>query len=124
MAGEGEYVDCFLFPIATDAIPVYSEIAEAVARIWVEHGAVEYREFLGADLNFNRTLSFTSLLNTAEDETVIFGYVIFRSEKERNLAHKRVPSDPRMNKLVAPLMVGEKKIFDPERMAFGGFRKF
>ena len=39
------YIDGFAFPIANDRLDDYRPLAEAVAEIWIEHGALAYYEY-------------------------------------------------------------------------------
>ena len=39
-----QYVDGFVLPIPKDKVDFYRSIAEEAAKIWREHGALEYRE--------------------------------------------------------------------------------
>lgn len=118
------YIDGFVFPILKNHLEEYKKIATQVGEIWKEYGALNYVECLGDHLNFEGTKSFSDVLNTQENEVVIFGWVTFPSKEIRDLAHKKVPEDPRMNELVAPLMNPEKLVFDASRMVFGGFETF
>jgi uncharacterized protein YbaA (DUF1428 family) len=45
-----------------------------------------------------------------------------RQASGRDLANERVAADPRMAQLVEPLTKSPKPIFEPTRMAYGGFR--
>ena len=105
-----------------DQLETYREVAEKVAEIWREHGALDYLEYVGDDSNLEGTRSFTDAANTKEDEVVIFGWVAFESRETRNLANKRVAADPRMADLINPLTNTSRPIFDAKRMVYGGFR--
>ena len=45
------YIDGFLLPVPKDKIDVYRQIAEEAGKIWREHGALEYLECVGDDLD-------------------------------------------------------------------------
>lgn len=113
-----DYIDGFVFPIQRDRINDYRQLAEAVAEIWREHGALDYLEFVGDDLKLDGTASFPDLVAAKEDETIVFGWVVFASREARDLANKKVASDPR----VADLMASSNAGFDAQRMAYGGFK--
>jgi uncharacterized protein YbaA (DUF1428 family) len=117
----GHYIDGFVLPIPRDRLNQYKGVAEAVAEIWKEHGALDYFEFVGDDLNRQGTRPFTDLLAAKEDETIIFGWVVFESRKTRDLVNERVLNDPRMTDLIAPVIDPSNPIFDANRMAYGGF---
>ena len=51
---------------------MYRSIAEKAGRIWKEHGALEYRESVGDDLDVKDLVSFPRLANAQPDETVVF----------------------------------------------------
>jgi len=118
------YIDAFAFPIPKQHLQEYKSVAQAVAKIWKEHGALAYLEYVGDDLKLEGTRSFPELLEAHEDETIIFGWVLFNSKEERDLANKRIAADPRIADLVAPLMDPSRIIFSANRMAFGGFQSF
>ncbi|NKI35591.1 DUF1428 family protein [Wenzhouxiangella sp. XN79A] len=68
-----------MFPIPTRRIARYRSMAEAVARIWIEHGALAYHEYAGDDMSLEGTRSFIDLLSSGEDETIGFGWVVLES---------------------------------------------
>lgn len=119
-----DYIDAFVFPIDKKHLKQYKEIAEQVAEIWKEYGALAYFEYIGDDLSLEATRSFPHAIASTTDEEVIFGWVVFPSKEVRDKANKKVPLDARMTKLVAPLFKENNKIFDAGRMVYGGFKPF
>jgi len=116
------YIDGFVLPIPRDRLNEYKRAVEEVAEIWKEHGALDYREYVGDDLNLEGTRSFTDLAAAKEDEAIVFGWVVFDSREARDLANERVFADPRMADLIDPLADPSNLVFDAERMAYGGFQ--
>ena len=114
------YIDGFVLPVSRNRLEDYKRLVEAVAEIWKEHGALDYCEYVGDDLKLEGTRSFTDLVAAAEDETIVFGWVVFDSREARDLANEKVAADPRMVDLIDSSNSG----FDAERMAYGGFRSF
>jgi len=114
------YIDGFVFPVSRDRLEEYKRLVEAVADIWKEHGALEYREYVGDDLILEGTRSFSDLVASNNGEVSIFGWVAFESRAARDLANEKVAADPRMAELIESSNSG----FDAERMAYGGFRSF
>lgn len=117
-----DYIDGFVFPVPRIYLDEYKAVAKQVARIWKEHGAIDYLEFVGHDLTLEGTISFAETVSASEDEAVVFGWVIFPSKEVRDQANANVPIDPRMSKLVEPLTNPKKLIFDASRMVYGGFK--
>ncbi|WP_421774296.1 DUF1428 domain-containing protein [Gracilimonas sp.] len=117
-----QYIDGFVLPVPRIHLTEYRNVAEEVAEIWKEYGALSYFEFVGEDLRLEGTRSFIELLDLKEDEVLVFGWVLFPSKETRDLANKQVPNDQRMAELVGPLTDPERLIFDAERMVYGGFR--
>ncbi len=117
-----QYIDGFVFPIPQHKVADYKRIAQQVAEIWKEHGALAYHEFVGDDLHLSGTRSFVELTDAKEKEAVIFGWVTFDSLAARNQANKGVAADPRMTELIAPLTDTSRLIFNAERMFYGGFK--
>ena len=112
------YIDGFVLPIPRDRLSEYKRVVEAVADIWREHGALDYREYVGDDLNLEGTRSFTDAIDATEGDAIVFGWVAFESREARDLANEKVSADPRMVELIGSSDSG----FDAERMAYGGFQ--
>lgn len=116
------YIDEFVLPVPRIHLNEYKGVAEKIAEIWKEYGALEYFEYVGEDLKLEGTRSFIELVDLKEDEVIVFGWVIFPSKEIRGRANKQVPTDSRMADLVAPLTNPKRLIFDAERMVYGGFQ--
>ena len=112
------YIDGFVLPVSRDSLDEYRLLVKAVADIWKEHGALDYREFVGDDLIRDGTRSFTDVAAASDNEVIVFGWVEFASRAARDLANEKVAADPRMEDLVKSSNSG----FDAARMAYGGFR--
>ncbi len=118
------YLDGFVFPIHKSKLDTYHKIAHQIAKIWKEHGAMSYQEFVGDELKLAGTLSFMDGLQSGPDECIIFGWLTFKSKEDRDKAHQLVAADSRIKAIEAPLFNTEPMIFDPKRMMFGGFKVF
>lgn len=118
----GNYIDGFVLPVPRAHLNAYKGVAERVAEIWKEYGALAYFEYVGEDLKLEGTRSFIEVVDLQEDEAIVFGWVVFPSKETRDLANKQVPTDPRMAELVAPLIDPKRLIFDAGRMVYGGFQ--
>ncbi|MEZ4684925.1 MAG: DUF1428 domain-containing protein [Bacteroidia bacterium] len=116
------YIDGFVFPVPKLHLKQYQRIAEKVAQIWLEYGALSYQEYVGDDLSLEGTKSFVEAVGASEDEAVVFGLVLFPSKEVRDKANREVPTDPRMTALVTPLIDPGRLIFDASRMVYGGFQ--
>jgi len=116
------YIDGFIHPIPKTHLDKYKLVAEEVAKIWKEHGAIDYFEYLGDDLSLEGTRSFPDFIGANPEEVILFGWVVFDSKESRDIANKKVAEDPRMIDLIAPLTDPSNLIFNAERMVFGGFK--
>ena len=116
------YIDGFVLPVPRIHLNQYKDVAEKVAEIWKEYGALQYVEYVGEDLKLEGIRSFIELVDMQEDEVIIFGWVVFPSKEIRDRANKQVPLDSRMTALVAPLTDPKRLIFDAQRMVYGGFQ--
>ena len=65
------YVDGFVLPVPRDRLDEYKRVAEAAAVIWKEHGALDYWECVGDDLNTECTRSFTDMTNATDRKSVV-----------------------------------------------------
>lgn len=112
------YIDGFVLPISRDRLDEYKALVDAVADIWLEHGALDYREYVGDDLMLAGTRSFTDLATATDDEVIVFGWVEFESRAARDAANEKVAADPRM----ADMIDSSNSGFDVGRMAYAGFQ--
>jgi uncharacterized protein YbaA (DUF1428 family) len=112
------YVDGFVIPIPKDKIDDYRRLAEAAGKLWKEHGALDYWECLGDDLEVKDMVSFPQLANIGADETVVFSWIVYESREQRDQVNARIMADPRIQELCDP----DNPPFDCKRMAYGGFR--
>ncbi len=115
------YIDGFALPIPRIHLNEYKRVAESVAEIWKEHGALAYNEFVGESPKLEGTQSFPELVGAKDDEAIIFGWVEFASREARDQANERVAADPRMTGLIEPLTDPSRIIFNASRMVYGGF---
>ncbi len=112
------YIDGFVLPIPKNKIEEYRRIAGQACKIWMEHGALEYRECVGDDLEAKDMISFPQLASANAGETVVFAWIVYRSREHRDEVNAKVMADPRIHSM------GDKDSmpFDCKRMAYGGFK--
>ena len=113
------YVDGFVLPVHTKNLQAYRRMAAKGAKIWREHGALDYKECVGDDLapkGYDGITLFPKLANLRPGETVVFAFITYKSRAHRDRVNAKVMKDPRMTE--AP----EKMHFDIKRMAYGGFK--
>lgn len=114
----GKYVDGFVLPIAKDKVEQYREMARKAGEVWKEHGALDFYECVGDDLEIENMLSFVKIAGASDDETVIFSWIVFESREHRDRVNEAVMNDARMKED----MESCKSLFDFKRMAYGGFK--
>lgn len=114
-----DYVDGFLLPLPKDKVEVYRKIAEVASQVWLEHGALSYRECVGDDLVVEHMRSFPEVIGAKDGDTVVFAYITYKSREHRDEVNAKVMQDPRMKEMMEK---GEEMPFDCKSMAYGGFR--
>ena len=112
------YVDGFLIAIKKRNLKAYKAVASVGCKVWLEHGALDYKECAGDDLEASPGCgnSYFDLLKCKKDETVIFAFIVYKSRAARDKINAKVMNDPRM----AAAMQGKKMPFDLKRMWVGG----
>ena len=111
------YVDGFVLPLPTKNVADYKKIARTMGQTYMDHGAVEYREWLAEDVKPGKTTSFPQSVKLKPGETVVFSYVVFKTRAHRDRVTAKVMADPRMKAMMDPKAMP----FDGKRMIFGGF---
>ena len=115
-----QYVDGFVLPMPKENIASYKKMAEKACKIWIEHGALEYRECIAEDTNASFGVSFPTGSNAKPDETVVFAWITYESRAHRDSVNEKLMKDPRL----AEDMEHTDMPFDVKRMLYGGFEVF
>lgn len=111
------YVDGFVLPVPKRNVAAYRRIASKAGKVWREHGALEYRECVGDDLDIKWGPGFLRGIETKRGETVVFARIVYKSRAHRDRVNAAVMKDPRMSKMAPKSMP-----FDAKRMLYGGFK--
>jgi len=110
------YVDGFVLTVPTRKLAAYRKIATLAGKVWKSHGALEYRECAGDDLQTQYGVPFAKLAKAKRGETVLFSWIVYKSKADRKRVMKKVMADKRMN------MNPKDMPFDMKRMSYGGFK--
>lgn len=111
------YVDGFLLPVPKKNLAAYKRMSASAGKVWKDHGALEYRECYGDDLDNKWGVAFPKLMGLKSGEVPVFSWIVFKSRAHRDRVNAKVMKDPRMNET----MKDKKMPFDVKRMAYGGF---
>jgi uncharacterized protein YbaA (DUF1428 family) len=112
------YVDGFILAVPKKKIAVYLKMARLAAKVWRDHGALEYHEAVADDVKKGKLTSFPRSVLQKPSETVIFSWIIYKSRKHRDSVLKKVMKDKRLQ----PMMKPGAMPFDGKRMIYGGFK--
>ena len=110
------YVDGFVIPVPKKNTAAYKKMAKLAAKVWMDHGALEYIECMGDDVPPGKTTSFAMSVKAKSGEVVWFSWIVYKSRSDRNKILKKVMADPRMK------FDPKKSPFDMRRMIYGGFK--
>lgn len=112
------YVDGYVLPVPKKNLAAYRRMAALGAKVWRDHGALEYRECVGDDLNVKWGVPFPRQIKAKPGETVVFAYIVYKSRAHRDRVNAKVMGDPRLAAMADP----KKMPFDCKRMVYGGFK--
>ena len=112
------YVDGFIVPVPKKKLAAYRRQARKAGKVWREHGALDYREYVADDVKMGTLTSFPRSVKLKPDETVVFSWIAYKSRAHRDKVNAKVMKDPRMN------MSPKAMPFDVKKMAYGGFQVF
>ena len=112
------YVDGFVVPVPKSKVKAYLAMARKAAKVWKDHGALDYKECMADDVSWGKRTSFPRSVKLKASEVVWFSYIVYRNRKHRDAVMKKVMKDKRL----AAMMDPKKMPFDAKRMIFGGFK--
>lgn len=111
------YVDGYVIPIKKENLKTYKKMAKIGCKTWMKHGALDYYECYGDDLQNGMGQGFPKMCKLKEDETVVFAFIVYKSKAHRTQVNKKVHQefatmDPKQFEMV----------FNMKRFAMGGFK--
>jgi alkaline phosphatase len=116
-----KYVDGFVLRVPKSKFKEYKKMASAASKVWKKHGALEYFECRGDDLNHKmegvKLLSFSKMTGVKTNEDVWFSFIIYKSKKHRDSINAKVMKEFEKDK-----NQNMKMPFDVSKMAYGGFQ--
>jgi uncharacterized protein YbaA (DUF1428 family) len=112
-----KYIDGYVLPVPKKKVRAYRRLAEKTGKIWREHGALEFRECIGDDLNVKMLVPFPRVVKPKPGETIFFSWIVFKSRAHRDRVNAKVWKDPRLGSMDMKAMP-----FDAKRTLYGGFK--
>lgn len=109
------YIDGFVAAVPTENKEAYIKHAEIAANVFKEYGAKEVVDCWGNDVPDGKVTSFPLAVKKQENETVLFGWIVWPDKPTRDVAMQKVMEDPRMSPEANPMP------FDGKRLVYGGF---
>src|SRR5450631_1530804 len=113
------YVDGFIVPVPKRKLAAYRAMAKRGAKVWREHGALEYRECIAEDVKVGKRTSFPRSVKLKPGEIVVFSWIVYKSRAQRDRINAKVMKDPRLAEMMDP----KSTPFDGKRLIYGGFKK-
>jgi uncharacterized protein YbaA (DUF1428 family) len=111
-----KYVDGYVIPVPKKNLATYRKLSAKAGKVWMDHGALQYAECAGDDLDIKGTMPFPKQLKLKPGETVVFAWIAYKSKAHRDAVNKKVMADPRLANMSA-----KNSPFDVKRMCYGGF---
>ena len=112
------YVDGYVLVVPKRNLKAYVKMASLGKRVWLDHGALDYKECVLDDPHTMCGISFPKLAKAKKTDTVFFSYVVYTSRAHRDKVNAAVMRDPRMSAGFDP----KKMPFDMKKMSMGGFK--
>jgi uncharacterized protein YbaA (DUF1428 family) len=110
-----KYIDGFVLPVPKRNIAAYRRMAAQAGKVWRDHGALDYKECVGDDLNVKMGMPFPRVIRSKPGETIVFAYTVYKSRAHRDRVNAKVMKDKW-------LTMPKKMPFEVKRMLYGGFK--
>ncbi|MGA7489084.1 MAG: DUF1428 domain-containing protein [Xanthobacteraceae bacterium] len=111
------YVDGFVVPVPKKNLAAYRRMAKTAGKVWRDHGALDFREYVADDVKVGKWTSFPRSVKLKPGETVVLSWIVYKSRAHRDRVNAKVTKDPRLAKMMDPKAMP----FDGKRMMYGGF---
>ena len=108
------YVDGFVVPVPKKKFTAYRRQARKAGKVWREHGALDYREYVADDVKVGTLTSFPRSVKLKPGETVVLSWSLQVARAPRQGQREGDEADHRDD---GP----ENWPFDGKRMIYGGF---
>ena len=93
------YVDGYVLPVPKKNLSAYRRMSQKAGKIFREHGALEYRECAGDDLDIKGVVPFSRRIRLKPGETIVFAWILFKSRAHRDSVNAKVMKDQRLAKM-------------------------
>jgi uncharacterized protein YbaA (DUF1428 family) len=118
-----KYIDGFVLVVPKGKEADYQKMAEIGRDSWMKHGALQYFECRGDDLEQKemgdqKSRAFAEMAGANGDENVWFSFIVFESKEHRDEVNKKVIDE--MNESFKDQGDFEMPT-DMKKMAYGGF---
>ena len=111
------YVDGFVAAVPAANKDAFIAHARIAAEVFRELGVIAGAECWADDVPDGEVTSFPMAVKAADDEVVVFGWLVWPSKEVRDEGMRKMMEDPRMSNENNPMP------FDGKRMIFGGFNE-
>jgi len=120
-SGAVGYFDGFVIPVSRSNLERDREQAVIASDVWREHGALDYLEAVGDDLDSEFGVPFPQLATAGDDEVVVFAWISYRDRAHRDEVNAKVMADERIKAMCTSENPDFESPFDVRRMSYGGF---
>lgn len=109
------YIDGYIIPVPRANREAYRKAAATIAPLFKECGALKVVETWGDDVPRGKLTDFFMAVKCADDENVVFSWIVWPDKATRDTGMAKAMQDPRMQP------GADAPPFDGKRMIFGGF---
>ncbi len=113
-----KYITFFVLPVHKDNVDAYRRMARRVGKIWREHGALDFKEYIADDVQPGTLTSFPQSVKLKPGEVVVCAYATYKSKAHRDRVMEKECADPR----TADIRNSKTMPFDTKRMFWGSFK--
>jgi uncharacterized protein YbaA (DUF1428 family) len=117
-----KYVDGYVLVIKKGKLAEYKKMAAWGGRIWKKHGALEYFECIGDDMNpamgGMKPVTFPKMTKAKPGDKIAFSFIIYKNKSHRDSVNKKVFAEMSRNQ---DKMKNMPMPVDMKKFTFGGF---
>jgi uncharacterized protein YbaA (DUF1428 family) len=110
-------VDGFVLAVPRSRLEEYRSFSRKAGEVWRDHGACAFVECIGDELPKSELEALPHALDPADDEVVVYSWIVYDSPEAREKIHAEAMADPRLKDAPPEFPIDARRLMETGRHA-------